>query len=156
MRRLIRDRIPRYFLKRSESKQLGRRVASFEESTACELVFHFRRRPGPDPLKFNQYLFHKFKLDQTERRTGILITLALKDRNFAVWADEAVVRQAKDHLWKEVTDLLGTRLKEGKRLEALLDLIAHIETCLAKEQPPDPSYRGPRNELKNEPIVEKE
>ena len=57
-----------------------RQVAEFERETACELVFHFRRKLGPDPLQANKHLFFKLKLDRTFNRKGILITLALAER----------------------------------------------------------------------------
>ena len=155
MIKLIRRNSPRFFLTKEETKKLSKRVATFESRTSCELVFHFRRRLGADPLQKNESLFYKFGLDKTKHRNGILITLGISDRKFAIWADQGVIRHTGDNLWHQVSQLMSHLLKNGKHLQALCAAVDEAEAVLAKEQPhfKDESQK---NELSNSPIIEDE
>lgn len=127
------------------------RVGHFEKVTGCELIFHFRRRLGRHPLEANRLLFYKYKLHQTHHRSAILLTLALKERQFAVWADEGVVRRSGDKLWSEVCQTLSQKLKQGHRLEALCAAVDVAENVLRSEQP----HRDEMDdEISNRPIIE--
>jgi uncharacterized membrane protein len=143
---------PKLFLTTEERKALAARINEFERSSDCELVLHLRRKlPVSDALESARGLFYKFGLEKTERRTGILLLLALQDRKFAIWADEGVVRRSSDQLFKQVCDKISEGLKGGKHLEALLSGIDVLEKTLGHEQPA--LVRNP-DELSNEPIIE--
>ena len=153
LKSLFKNHSPHFFLTEDETAKLSQRVSSFEAKTTCELVFHFRRRLGKEPLKKNEELFYKFGLEKTKHRNAILITLALSDRQFAIWADEGVIRHTGDALWVRVTELMSHLLKNGKRLQALMAAIDETEAVLFKEQP---HYLGEAtsNEISNAPIID--
>lgn len=150
---LLRRHSPRHFLTKEETKKLSDRVAMFETKTSCELVFHFRRRLGREPLVKNESLFYKFGLEKTKHRNAILITIAVTDHKFAIWADQGVIRHTGDGLWHHVTSLMSHLLKNGKRLQALFAAIEEAEAVLAKEQPHFASEKQ-ENEISNLPIIE--
>jgi uncharacterized membrane protein len=143
---------PRFFLNDKETEILEARISQFEEKTACELVFHFRRKLGDEPLARARELFEKFNLQKTTHRNAILITIALKDRKFAIWADEGVIRHTGDKLWHDVKDHMSHLLKNGQRLQALIHAVAEAENVLASEQP---RFKDSlKNEISNSPIIE--
>src|SRR5437879_1989236 len=117
LKRFFKKHLPRTFLNTEETLTLSDRVAQFERKTGCELVFHFRRRLGTNPTAFNQKLFLRFKLNETTGHRGILITLALVDRKFAVWADEGVAVHTGDKLWLGLCEILGRDLKTQSHLQ---------------------------------------
>ena len=153
MIKLLRRHSPRFFLTKEETQKLSSRVADFEKKTSCELVFHFRRRLGSEPLKKNENLFYKFGLEKTKHRNAILISLGTVDRKFAIWADQGVIRHTGDALWHHVSDLMSHLLKNGKNLQALCTAVDEAELVLAKEQPHFKNETH-TNELSNLPIIE--
>jgi hypothetical protein len=153
MIRWLRRNTPSLFLTRPEMARLAKRVHLFEEKTGCELVFHFRKRLGDDPLNRNRRLFHKFKLDHTEGRRAMLITLALTERKFAVWVDQGIAKHTGEKIWHNVTDGLSRDLRKGLRLEALLHAADTAEQML-HDLPK--SEKSLHNEISDEPIIEDE
>jgi len=143
---------PRLFLGPFEKRKLKQRIKVFEQKTGCELVFHFRRKLGENPDQKNEFLFKKFKLDQTQSRRTILVTLALTDRQFAVWADQGIALHTGDKLWLGICDHLGRDLKKGKHLRALINAIEFAEKTLADL----PHSQKTKDEVSNDPIIEDE
>jgi uncharacterized membrane protein len=158
LKRFFKKHLPGTFLNAEETKKLAERVAVFEKNTGCELVFHFRRRLGTHPTEFNKKLFYRFKIDHTTGHRGILITLALVDRKFAVWADEGVAIHTGDKLWLSLCDLLGRDLKSISHIQALLNAVDHAESMLKDLAPLDEQgkHKEFKNELSNAPIIEGE
>jgi len=163
LKRFFKKHLPRTFLNNQETKTLSERVAVFEEKTGCELVFHFRRRLGTNPTEYNRKLFYKFKLDKTTGHRGILITLALVDRKFSVWADEGVAIHTGasgigSKLWLSLCEVLSRDLKSLSHIQALLNAVEHAETMLKDLAPLDKKgqHKEFKNELSNSPIIEGE
>jgi uncharacterized membrane protein len=150
MLQFLRKNLPKSFLTKDETEILEKRVAQFEEKTGCELVFHFRRKLGPKPTEFNRDLFYSFKLDKTSGGRGILITLALKEKKFAVWADHGVAIHTGDKLWTSLCKSLARDLKTDSHLQALINCIAIAEDMLQGLAP----HKHFENELSNKPIIE--
>lgn len=145
---------PGHFLTKSETKILMTRVAEFENETGCQLLFHFRRKLGVSPLETNRELFFKFKLNETKHHNAILVTLALAEKKFAIWADEGVIRKTGDKLWHEVSRAMSKSMSHGQHLGALLEAMDISQQVLALEQPQD--LRSEGNELPNNPLIEDE
>ncbi|MDZ4677924.1 MAG: TPM domain-containing protein [Oligoflexia bacterium] len=141
------------FLTKEENQILLKRVEKFENQTGCELAFHIRQNLGSDPLKANEALFFKFGLDKTEHRNAILVTVALAERQFAIWADVGVMRQSGDKLWNDISQKMEGALKLGQHLAAFTLVADMSENVLSKEQ--SAVSRMPNgNELSNKPIIE--
>ena len=147
---LFRRSSPKYFLNRHETSQLIQRVSTFEKKTGCELVFHFRHRLGSDPETKNRELFHKFGLDKTSDRRAILVTLALQERTYAIWADEGVEKHAGQELHNKIGQHLKSHLKKGDHLLALMGVIDLAEAALKSSH----SARHLSNEIPDKPIIE--
>jgi uncharacterized membrane protein len=152
LKSLFKKNLPRTFLSKDETAKLAQRVQAFESKTGCELVFHFRRRLGSHPTEFNRKLFSKFKLDQTLSRRGILITLALIDRKFAVWTDTGIADHAGEKFWNTLCQELAKDLKDGTHIQALLNAVMHAEIILHDMKP----LKDFKNELPNTPLIEGE
>ena len=128
------------------------RVAQLEGHTNCEVVFHFRKDFNGEPLEEAKRLFAKFGLHKTEDHNGILIVIAVRTRQFAVWADQGVVRRAHDKLWDEVCHDLSHHFKADQRLNGMIAALDRMEKILAVEQP-SKLGKSKHNELSNKPIV---
>lgn len=149
----LRRQSPSAFLNKQEKEKLLLRISEFENLTHCELVIHFKRNFKGDPLQDNQRLFQKHQLDRTPLKNAILLTLAIAQRQFAIWADEGVAQNAPKDLWDQISERLSHSLREEKRLEGLLACIDLLEKRISLK---DPNAKRESNALNNEPLVDDE
>lgn len=142
---------PRFFLRPRDIKLLETRIETFENQTGCEVVFHFCRTLGPNPIEQTKSLFYKFGLEKTIDRAGILIAVSTRDRQIGIWVDEGITRKSENVLWTEVVKIISENLKKDERLQALIKGLDHCEPVLAKEHVKHPE--GSKvDELPNKPI----
>ncbi len=95
-------------------------------------------------------LFAQLGMDQTERRNGVLLYLALKDHQFAIYGDQAIYEAGGDALWQHAAEGLRQQLRAGDITAALCGAIEEIGAALARHFPPDPAVV--KNELPDEII----
>ncbi len=94
-------------------------------------------------------LFAQLNMHQTEQRNAILIYLAMKDRQFALYADEAIHKQAGGAaFWQDAAAQLQRALRAGDPAGGLVACIRRLGDSLAKAFPPVPGIE--KNELPDE------
>lgn len=77
-------------------------------------------------------------LQNTPRRTGVLIFAALQDRQVEIIADEGIHARVEDTVWIEVVDALTIALKAGRPAEGFETAITRVGDILADHFPPIP------------------
>ncbi len=105
-----------------------------------------------DALDRAHELFWELGMDQTEQRNGVLIYLALKDHQYAIYSDEAISQGQLSHLCIDAAKMLKNGLKDQNPTVALCDTIVYIGNALATVFPSDPGIE--RNELPDEIIFD--
>ena len=83
----------------------------------------------------------------TAERHGVLIYLAIEDHTLAIVGDEGIHRRVGDAYWAGVRDLMVTKLREGRALDAVLTGVAEVGRVLAEHFPRRPDDR---NELSDQ------
>ncbi len=87
-------------------------------------------------------------MHRTERRNGVLIYLAVKDRRFAVVGDEGIHQVVPERFWEEIASEIERRFRAGRFLEGIYGSIERIGAELSHHFPPPPNDR---NELPDTP-----
>lgn len=77
-------------------------------------------------------------LQNTPRRTGVLIFAALNDRQVEIIADEGIHARVDQTVWAEAVDVLTTALRAGRPGEGFEAAIAQVGQVLADHFPPTP------------------
>lgn len=77
-------------------------------------------------------------LQNTPRRTGVLIFAALQDRQVELIADEGIHTRVDQSVWGEAVDALTTALKAGHPAEGFEAAIGQVADVLAEHFPPTP------------------
>jgi uncharacterized membrane protein len=94
-------------------------------------------------------IFGQLNMQQTEQRNAILIYLAMADRQFALFGDEAIYRQAGGAaFWQDAAAQLQQRLRAGDPAGGLVSCIQRLGDSLATAFPPVPGIE--KNELPDE------
>lgn len=107
-----------------------------------------------DPLDRAREVFRELAMEKTERRNAILVYIALKDHQFAIFGDEQIyVKAGGPVFWAAAASQLRKYLREGQTGEGLAACIEALGSALATHFPYDPAV--PKNELPDEIVFGK-
>ena len=59
-------------------------------------------------------------MHKTDLRNGVLFYLAVKDRKFAILADEGINQVVTEGYWDQIKSVMEAHFKEGRFLEGLV------------------------------------
>lgn len=137
----------REFLTKEEEELIVEAIDRAEEGTTGEIRVHIEFRCKDDPLKRAEDLFHELKMDQTERRNGTLLYIAVKDRKTAIFGDAGISSQVDDQFWQQEIDKLIGYFKEDQYEAGIENVVGDIGEKLKQFYPGDDANP---NELRND------
>lgn len=106
------------------------------------------KREAARALAMQQFLAHGLHL--TEARTGVLIFVALAERQAEIIADSGIAAKVDPGVWRGVMDRLVIEVKAGRFGEGLVAAIGAVGETLERHFPYRP---GDRNELPDDLVV---
>lgn len=137
---------------------IARTVAEAETATSAEIRVHLERRVHaargagrPDALGRAREVFARLGMHRTALRHGVLIYLAVADRQVAIVGDEGIHAYVGDEYWAGIRDRMVERLRGGEPLAAVIDAVRDMGRSLAHHFPRQP---GDTNELSDSVSVE--
>jgi uncharacterized membrane protein len=97
------------FFSPAERQGIVEAVQKAEQRTSGEVrVFVETRCRYMDALDRAKEIFQQLKMDQTQDRNAVLVYIAIKDRQLAVFGDEGIHQKVGDEYWaREVAAMLG-------------------------------------------------
>ena len=116
-----------------------------EKHTSGEIrVFVESRCRFVDPVDRAAEVFFQLKMENTEDRNGVLIYVAAKDRQLAIFGDEGIYRAVGTAFWlTEVSKILGAFNAEHY-VDGIITIIRDLGEVLSVKFPYE---REDRNEL---------
>lgn len=110
-----------------------------ERSTSGEVrVFVESRCSYVDPMDRAKEVFFKLKMERTEEHNAVLIYVALRDRQMALYGDEGIYRKTGgDPYWKFELDLMRRFFQEGRIGDGIAHCALNIGKALASHFPYD-------------------
>ena len=100
--------------------QVVEALKAAESRTSGEIRVHVKRGVSKDALSDAKKMFHKLGMHRTKERSGVLLFIAWKSRNFAVLGDEGIHRKVGDLFWNRTRDRMQEKFSEGKLTEGIL------------------------------------
>lgn len=97
-----------------------------------------------DPLDRAMELFFQLKMEQTRERNGVLLYLAMKDRQLAVFGDEGIHQKVGSEFWNQEVAKILSAFREDKKVEGLVDIVRDLGEALVAHFP---YHDQDRNEL---------
>ena len=130
-------------------------IRAAESSTTGEIrVFVEPRCAYMDAMDRAKELFANLDMEATERRNAVLLYLAVKDRQFAIFGDrEIFARAGGPAFWGEAAANLQRDLRAGALEDGLCRCIETLGRALAHHCPYDPAVT--KNELPDEIVFGK-
>src|SRR5437016_6403664 len=148
----------RPFLSETDLGAITEAIKAAESRTSAEIRVHLERRLGRgffgrkrvDALARARAVFARLGMHRTAERHGVLIYLAVDDRQLAVVGDVGIHGRVGDHHWHRIRDGMIEKLRAGAPRGAIIGAIEGLGRELAAHYPRRP---GDTNELGDEVSV---
>jgi uncharacterized membrane protein len=129
-------------------------VREAERQTSGEVrVFVESRCRYVDPIHRAAELFFGLKMEMTDQRNAVLVYLAMRDHQFAVFADEGIYREMGADYWNEEAAKMLDAFKKESYADGLVTVVKDIGEALKTHFPYD--HKGDKNELPDDIIFGK-
>ncbi|MDX1544852.1 MAG: TPM domain-containing protein [Christiangramia sp.] len=136
------------FLSKKEESEIVEAIRKAELKTSGEIRVHLERTTdGKDIFDRAMEVFHMLKMDNTKQDNGVLIYVAVEDRNFVIYGDKGINEVVPDDFWESTKDLIVSHFKKGHYKDGLVEGILKAGEQLQEHFPWD---EGDRNELSDQ------
>lgn len=105
--------------------RLVKAIGAAEQATSGEIRVHVEDFSRADVLARTRYLFTRLGMHRTVARNGVLIYVAVKDHQVAIFGDEGIDAAVGHDFWEAEIALLIAHFKKG-------DYIGGLELAIEK------------------------
>ena len=114
-----------------DEQRIVRAIANAERENRGEVRVHIDARcPTRDPLARARQLYCAFELHRTRDDTGVLLYVATKSRQAAVYCGAGVHPRADPAFWQGVTDAVAEGGRAGKPVDGIVAALREIGELL--------------------------
>lgn len=142
------------FFSATEKEQIVAAIREAEKNTSGELrVFIESRCRFVDPLDRAAEIFWGLKMDHTAKRNAVLVYIAVKDHQYAIFADAGIHQQLGDTFWNSEVKAMFRHFKNNAISEGVVHVINDVGRALADKFPYD--GKTDKNELPDDIVFGK-
>ncbi|MEO5781934.1 MAG: TPM domain-containing protein [Ginsengibacter sp.] len=142
------------FFSKEENEKIVESIRSAERSTSGEVrVFVESKCKFIDPLDRALEIFAELKMEKTEDRNAVLLYVALKDRQLALYADKGIHEKVGQQFWEEQVNKILLQFDKENYAEGISNCITKIGETLMENFPYN--IDTDKNELPDEIIFGK-
>ncbi len=135
------------FLTKAEEAEVVEAIRNAEKNTSGEIRIHLEKRTDIAPIERAMAVFHELKMDETQLRNGVIIYVAVKSKQFAIYGDKGINDKVSKDFWNSTKDIMVGHFKNGSNKLALVEGINSTGEQLKKHFP---FYDNDIDELSNE------
>ncbi len=119
-----------------EQQKILEAIREAEQTTSGEIRIYVEDRCRfVDPLDRAAEIFWGLKMDLTKDRNGVLIYVALRDHQFAIFADQGIHEKVGQEFWNREVELMKTHFRKSAPADAVLSVAKDIGTALQTHFP---------------------
>jgi uncharacterized membrane protein len=121
-----------------ETRVIVKAIQQAEQRTSGEVrVFVERRCSWVDALDRAAELFFSLQMDKTEQRNAVLVYVAIKDHQLAVFGDEGIHHKVGTEYWNKVVRGMLQSFQMDQCAKAIADCVIQIGEALQTHFPYD-------------------
>lgn len=137
------------FFPEEDTRLIVKAIRQAEKSTSGEVrVFVESRCRWMDPLDRAAEIFFQLKMYKTEQRNGVLVYVAMKDRQLAVFGDEGIHAKVGSEYWNKVVSEMLSSFNKEDHAKGIAECVIQIGEALHTHFPYDKD--SDKNELPDE------
>ena len=131
-------RKPVQYFTEEQSKSIVEAIALAEKQTSGEIRIYIEsKNPYVNSLDRARELFFSLKMNETKERNAVLIYLAMKHREVALFGDEGIHLRVGQAFWEEEVKKMLLIFSNQEIVNGITQCIATIGSVLSKEFPFD-------------------
>lgn len=135
------------FLTKAEEQEIVSAIGIAEKNTSGEIRVHIEKQTSIAPIERAVEVFHQLQMEQTQDRNGVIIYVAVKSKQFAIYGDKGINEKVPADFWDTTKDTIISYFKNGNFKQGLIDGILKAGEQLQKYFP---YAEGDTDELSNE------
>ena len=145
---------PKEFFSAKDKEQIVQAIRNAEKETSGEVrIFVESRNPMVNVMDRAAEIFFKLKMENTEHRNAVLLYIAMKDKELALFGDEGIYNKVGADYWNnEVKNMIAQFSKENIS-NGIEQCIQHIGQTLKEKFPYEVSTD--KNELPDDIVFGK-
>lgn len=121
----------RDFFSADEKSKVIETIRVSEQRTSGEIrIFVESRCRYVDPLDRAAELFWSLQMDRTQDHNAVLIYLAMKDHQVAIFADKGIHEKVGDLFWQKEVIAMTSHFRQHHYADALLEVIKDVGEAL--------------------------
>ena len=126
------------FFSATEKEQIVKAIANAEKQTSGEVrVFVESRNPFVNVLDRASEVFLKLQMQNTENRNAVLLYIAMKDKELAIFGDEGIHSKVGDEFWNNAVKIMIAEFTNENISKGIERCIDHIGQTLKEKFPYD-------------------
>lgn len=98
---------------KEEQQQIVDAVKQAELNTSGEIKVHIEKKCKEDVLDHAAFMFEQLEMHKTELRNGVLIYLAVEDRQLAILGDAGINLKVPKGFWEATRDVMISNFITG-------------------------------------------
>ena len=139
------------FFSKEENDKIIAAIRHAEERTSGEVrVFVERKCKFIDPLDRAREIFAELKMQNTKDRNAVLVYVAIRDRQLAIFGDSGINAKTGEAYWKQEVDKMISSFNQECYADGISDCVRDIGLALQTYFPYD--KETDKNELPDEII----
>ena len=144
----------RPFFNFREEQNIMQAIRDAEQRTSGEIrLFIESRCRYVDPLERAGEIFYHLKMNETALRNGVLVYMAYKDRQLAIFGDEGIHQKTGTEFWKTEVKKLLSYFNKNNYQDGFITIITEIGEALCTHFPYNANTD--KNELPDEIVFGK-
>lgn len=142
------------FFSAKEQEMIQAAIADAEKRTSGEVrVYVESHCEYVNALDRAAELFHHLKMNETAQKNGVLVYIAMKDRQLAIYGDEAIHNKAGQDFWNAEVKKMLTSFNKSNYAEGITQIVKEIGEVLSDYFPYNEAID--KNELPDEIVFGK-
>ena len=126
----------KHFFSDEEQQHIVDAIRNAERMTSGEVrVYVEGKCPYMDALDRASQLFFKMKMNETNDRNGVLVYVAVKDRQLAIFGDEAIHNKVGSEYWLAELKKMIEQIKDKSIAAGISEIVTDIGEVLNKYFP---------------------
>lgn len=130
----------------SQKERIVAAIQEMEKQTSGEIrVYVEARNPLVNAVERAAEVFFKLKMQETEQRNGVLLYIATRHRELALFGDEGIYKATGAEFWNNAVKHMISHIRGSDICEGMVQCIRQVGETLKEKFPYDPSTD--KNEL---------
>ena len=106
-------------ISKKEEKRIVEAIGKAEMCTSGEIKVHIQRKLKGDIFEEAVKVFKKLGMANTKLKNGVLIFIALKNRQFTIIGDEGINNKVSDGFWDDTVNVMTEYFKNNELVSGI-------------------------------------